>query len=137
LARQKKVEAVWAGPAVVHDQCATSRVSIGHRGARVRKALFEDSDEGSSGGAGDGSVSAVEGVCSRAETAARQRSTVLRQDRADVERKADAKAEAAGFTAAMRVRSTRSRQKYADKSRGWWALQVCHCICESEYQRSK
>ena len=98
-----------------------SRVSIGHRGARMRKALFEDSDEGSSGGTSDGSVSAVEGVCSRAEAAARQRSTVIRQHKAEVKRKADAKSKAAGLTAAVRVRSTRSRQKYADESRGWLA----------------
>ena len=50
MTRQKRVEVVWAGPAVVREQRAISRVSIGHRGAAMRKALFEDSDEGSSGG---------------------------------------------------------------------------------------
>ena len=44
VARQKKVEVVWAGPAVVRGQRAVSRVPIGHRGATTRKALFEDSD---------------------------------------------------------------------------------------------
>ena len=29
MANQKKVEVVWAGPAVVHEQCAVSRVPIG------------------------------------------------------------------------------------------------------------
>ena len=42
LANQKKVEVVWAGPAVVHEQRAVSRVPI--RGAGVRKVLFGDSD---------------------------------------------------------------------------------------------
>ena len=42
MARQKKVEVVWAGPAVVHEQRAVSRVRI--RGAGVRKVLFGDSD---------------------------------------------------------------------------------------------
>jgi hypothetical protein len=45
IAQQKKVEVVWAGPAVVREQRAVSRVPIGHRGATMRKALFEDSDE--------------------------------------------------------------------------------------------
>jgi hypothetical protein len=44
VARQKKVEVVWAGPAVVRGQRAVSRVPIAHRGATTRKALFEDSD---------------------------------------------------------------------------------------------
>jgi hypothetical protein len=44
--KQKRVEVVWAGPAVVREQRAVSRVSIGHRGAAMRKALFEDSDDG-------------------------------------------------------------------------------------------
>ena len=45
MARQKKVEVVWAGPAAVCQQRAVSRVSFGRRGAAMRKALFEDSDE--------------------------------------------------------------------------------------------
>ena len=137
MAKQKKVEVVWAGPAVVREQRAVSRVPIGHRGATVRKALFEDSDEGSSGGTNDGSGSAVEGGCSRAETAARQRSAVIRQDRAEVKRRAAAKSGAAGLAVAVKVRSTSPRQKYADKSRGWLALQVCYCICDNQYQRSR
>jgi len=48
VARQKKVEVVWTGPAVVREQRAVSRVPIGHRGATMRKALFEDSDESDS-----------------------------------------------------------------------------------------
>ena len=116
LANQKKVEVVWAGPAVVCEQRAVRRVSIGHRGATVRKSLFEDSDEGSSGGTNDGS-SAMEGGCSRAETAARQRSAVIRRDRAEVRRRADAKSGAAGLAVAVKVRSTSPRQKYADRSR--------------------
>ena len=80
ISKQKRVEVVWAGPAVVHEQRAASRVSIGHRGATVRESLFEDSDEGSSGGTNDGSGSAMEGGCSRAETAARQRSAMIRKD---------------------------------------------------------
>ena len=106
----------------------------------MRKALFEDSDEGSSGGTNDGSGSAVEGGCSRAETAARQRSTVIRQDRAEVKRRAAAKSGAAGLAVAVKVRSassSTSMQKYADKSRGWLALQVCYCICDNQYQRSR
>ena len=42
------MEVVCAGPAVVHEQCAASRASIGHRGTTMRKALFEDSDESDS-----------------------------------------------------------------------------------------
>ena len=55
IARQKKVELVWAGPAVVSEQRAVRRVPIGHRGATMRKALFADSDESgdSSGGGTD------------------------------------------------------------------------------------
>ena len=137
ISKQKRVEVVWAGPAVVHEQRAASRISIGHRGATVRKSLFEDSDEGSSGGTNDGSGSAVEGGCSRAETAARQRSAVIRRDRAEVRRRAAAKSGAAGLAVAVKVRSTSPRQKYADKSRGWLALQVCYCICNNQYQRSR
>ena len=68
ISNQKRVEVVWAGPAVVREQRAVSRVSIGHRGA-------------------------------------------------------------------VKVRSTGGR--YADKSRGWLALQICHCICENASQRCK
>ena len=42
VARQKKVEVVWAGPAVVREQRAVRRAPI--RGAGVRKVLFDDSD---------------------------------------------------------------------------------------------
>ena len=42
LANQKKVEVVWAGPAVVREQRAVRRAPI--RGAGVRKVLFDDSD---------------------------------------------------------------------------------------------
>ena len=55
IARQKKVEVVWAGPAVVREQRAVSRVPIGHRGARMRKVLFDEGDDGSSDGSSDGS----------------------------------------------------------------------------------
>ena len=140
IANQKRVEVVWAGPAVVRGQRAVSRVVVGHRGAMMRKVLFEDSDEGSSCGIGGGSGSAVEGGCSRAETAAWQRSMVICQDRAEVKRKAAAKSEgAAGLAVAviMKVRSVSSRQQYADKSRGWSALQACYCICDGQHQRSR
>ena len=137
MAKQKRMEVVWAGPVVVREQRAVSRVPIGHRGATMQKALFEDRDEGSSGGTNDGSGSAVgEGGCSRAETAARQRSAVIRKDRAEVKRSAAAKSGAAGLAVAVKVRSTSPRQKYADKSRGWLALQVCYRICDNQYQRS-
>ena len=84
-------------------QSAVSRVSVGHRGATSRKALFESGDEGSSDGIGDSSVGGFEGGCSRAENKARQRSTIIRnvckntpvfttrQDKAEVERRAAAK----------------------------------------------
>ena len=72
IAQQKKVEVVWAGPAVVREQSAVSRVSVGHRGATARKALFESGDEGSSDGTGDSSGGGFEGGCSRAENKARQ-----------------------------------------------------------------
>jgi hypothetical protein len=103
IAQQKKVEVVWAGPAVVREQSAVSRVSVGHRGATARKALFESGDEGSSDGIGDSSGGGFEGGCSRAENKARQRSTVIRnvckntpvftarQDKAEVERRAAVK----------------------------------------------
>ena len=103
IAQQKKVEVVWAGPAVVREQSAVSRVSVGHRGATARKALFESGDEGSSDGIGDSSGGGFEGGCSRAENKARQRSTIIRnvckntpvftarQDKAEVERRAAVK----------------------------------------------
>ena len=61
VARQKKVEVVWAGPAVVHEQRGVGRASIGHRGAMMRKALFDEntSDEGSSDGNNDGTHALV------------------------------------------------------------------------------
>ena len=61
MARQEKVEVVWPGPAVVHEQCAVSRTFIGHRGARMRKVLFAGSvsDEGSSDGSNGGRVGAT------------------------------------------------------------------------------
>ena len=72
ITNQKRVEVVWAGPAVVREQRVVSRVVIGHRGATMRIVLFEDidSDEGSSGGISDGSDSEVEGECSRTESRA-------------------------------------------------------------------
>ena len=73
ISNQKRVEVVWAGPAVVREQRAVSRVSIGHRGAAMRKALFEDSDEGSSDGSNDGRVGATEGGCNWLDKAARNR----------------------------------------------------------------
>ena len=138
IAGQKKVEVVWAGPAVVHEQCAVSRVSIGHRGARMRKVLFDgsDSDEGSNDGGNDGRVGATEGGCNRRDKAARNRLWVIRRDKKEVGMKAERKAEAARLAAAaVKVQSTGGR--YADKSRGWLALQICHCICESASQRCK
>ena len=129
---------MWAGPAVVHEQCAVSRVSIGHRGARMRKVLFDgsDSDEGSNDGGNDGRVGATEGGCNRRDKAARNRLWVIRRDKKEVGMKAERKAEAARLAAAaVKVQSTGGR--YADKSRGWLALQICHCICESASQRCK
>jgi hypothetical protein len=55
IAQQKKAEVVWAGPAAVREQSAVSMVSVGHRGATARKALFESSDEGSSDSTSDSS----------------------------------------------------------------------------------
>ena len=91
FARQKKVEVAWAGPAVVCDQRTERRVPIGHRGSGMRKALFESSDEDSSDGTGDSSGGGFEGGCSRAENKARQRPTIIRQDKAEVERREAAK----------------------------------------------
>ena len=72
MARQKQVEVVWAGPAVVREQKTERRVPIGHRGSGMRKELFADSD-----GSSNGSGSEVEGVRSRTKNRARQRSTII------------------------------------------------------------
>ena len=117
MARQKRAEVVWSGPAVVREQRAANRVPIGHRGATMRKALFEDSDEGSSDCSSDGRVGATEGGCSRLDKAARNRLWVIRRDKAEVGRKVEREAKAARLAAAVEVQSTGGR--YADKSRGF------------------
>ena len=72
ISKQKRVEVVWAGPAVVREQKTERRVPIGHRGPGMRKELFADSD-----GSSNGSGSEVEGGRSRTKNRARQRSTII------------------------------------------------------------
>ena len=54
--------------------------------------LFVDNGKNSSDGNNNDSGSEVEGECSRAKNRARQRSLIIRQDTAEVKRRAAAKA---------------------------------------------
>ena len=123
IAKQRKVGVVWAGPAVVREQRVVSRVPIGHRGARMRKVLFDEGDVGSSDGSSDGS----HGSKGTDEVSVSDNTDeVSVSDKAEAGRKAGRKAEAARLAAIAKLYCKR----YPDKGRGWLALQICHSICE-------